>query len=129
MPLAPIKQGNDKIIWGTNGVYNEGVIIEDFDDEPIVEEAQIANNDGFTVTHVMIPDGREFSFTMVCQTNVRLPQTGDIMTVAGQACTCVKAAPKKKRKAEMTAKVTAKKYAAITYAHPQNGSNGVQSSH
>ena len=108
MPLAPIKQGNDRIIWGTNGVYTEGIIIEDFDDEPGVEESTIPDNDGFTVAHIMIPDVHEFSFTMVCQSDVALPQTGDPLTIAGQACVCVKCSPKKKRKAEMTAKVTAK---------------------
>ena len=116
MPLAPIKQGNDRIIWGTNGVYTEGIIIEDFDDEPGVEESTIPDNDGFTVAHIMIPDLHEFSFTMVCQSDVALPQTGDPLTIAGQACVCVKCSPKKKRKGEMTAKVTAKQYARIGYA-------------
>ena len=116
MSLSPIKQGNDRIIWGTNGVYSEGIIIEDFDDEPGVEESTIPDNDGFTVAHIMIPDVHEFSFTMVCQSDVALPQTGDPLTIAGQACVCVKCSPKKKRKAEMTAKVTAKQYARISYA-------------
>ena len=131
--LQPIIQGNDKIIWGSDDVVREGTIVEDADIEPIVGEATIEGNKGFTQTHVMIPDGDERSYTMVCQTDIPLPRTGEIIKVWGRLCSCVKSTPKKARKKEMTAKVTAKRYAGIDYEalwdaqHPSS-SNGAGSS-
>ncbi len=115
MKLSPVIQGNKTVIWGSGGVLNSAEIVEDADVEPIVAEATIEDNNGFTITHVMIPDGDKRNVTVVARRDIPLPTTGTILKVWGMLCSCVKASPKKARKKEMTAKIEFVRYAGIDY--------------
>jgi hypothetical protein len=99
------------VTWGSTGVQSAGTIVEDFTGDDIVKEETVEDNDGFTVTTILLPDGEELKFTVVADATYERPDIGDEITIDGTAtCLVTGRGRKKVRKGVATFTVAAKKY-------------------
>lgn len=83
MANTPTIKGNNKVLWGTNGLYGEGVITESGSTRLTGDKVEIEDNDGSAVAVIYFNDKHECSFTMVIQTAAPELARGDAITIGG----------------------------------------------
>jgi len=113
MALAKIAKGPkaDTIVWGSNDIYTEGVIVDSGDESALVIEERIEDNDGFTAVLILLDDGNEVKVTFVFETDQTPPAIGDDVELFGVEDYVVTGVSKAaKRKSAMMMTITAKRY-------------------
>lgn len=101
----------DTVVWGSGGVYTEGIIVDSGDEDALVIEERIEDNDGFTAVLILLDDGTEAKCTFVYETDQTPPAIGDEITLFGTTTYVVTGRSKAaKRKAACMMTITAKMY-------------------
>lgn len=80
--------GNRKVVWGTNGLYREGVIVSSASDQRTADKEEIKDNDGNVVGVVFFNHQNQVSVSAICNASdaETLPEMGDIVEICGKEC-------------------------------------------
>lgn len=80
--------GNRKVVWGTNGLYREGVIVSSASDQRTSDKEEIKDNDGNVVVVVFFNMQNQTSVSAICNEDDanNLPEMGDIVEICGKEC-------------------------------------------
>ena len=80
--------GNRKVVWGTNGLFREGIIVSSASDQRTSDKEEIKDNDGNVVCIVFFNMQNQTSISAICNSDdaESLPELGDIVEICGKEC-------------------------------------------
>lgn len=117
MSSNPNIVGDNTVIFGSNGVYGTGQIVEDGNKRLTGDKLEIQDNDGNVVTVIYFNDKNECSFLMVVKTAAPSLARGDAITIGGVADCLVDDTEEIWRRGDVRKfRVNATRYAALVVA-------------
>ena len=75
--------GNQEVVWGTNGVYSTGLIVDSASVKNASDQTTIADNNGNVKTVVIFNKRKECTVTFLAKSDSVLPAVGSLITIAG----------------------------------------------
>lgn len=77
--------GNRQVVWGTDGTYENGFIVDNASVKNASDQTAIADNNGNTVLLVFFNERKECSITVLANKDATIPAAGDAITIANVA--------------------------------------------
>lgn len=122
-----IKKGLTTIFWGSGALLGGGLasaIVETLSRKPKIDAIAIEDNDGFTKTDVILDDGADYQASLLYDSAITYPATGDPILVktprdsTGKACYVIDDGDEVARKKEGTVKLQFRYRPGITITIP-----------
>lgn len=80
---TPTIKGNTTVLWGTDGLYAAGEVVESGSERLTGDKVEIEDNNGFVVSVIYFNDKRECTFSMIVKTTAPTLARGDAITIGG----------------------------------------------
>ena len=78
--------GNKRVVWGTNGTFTEGVLVDSASNQQTADNEEIKDNDGNVVAKVFFNFRKQTSASCICGADDTIPAIGDIVEICGYKC-------------------------------------------